>query len=163
MSSKEWMRTIMDLDSDNSFADSVRLKDARSSDGPFVLWLEEVSMKEHATALWGEWRPSSTLEALDLSNHQIIEYRGAKVGCVALKWSHDCLFLARLFLDPDARNRGIGAHVLRFVVRLAADRRMPVRLSVLKTNPAINFYLREGFAVVGETTERRELIKQTVV
>ena len=150
----------MDQDTANSLAESVKLRGAKLSDGPFVIWLEEASMKEHATALWGDWRPSSTLAELDISNHQIIEYQGVSVGCVALKLSHDCLFLARLFLGPDFRNRGIGAHVLRLVVQLATDRRIPVRLSVLRTNPAINFYLREGFSVEAETTERRELIKQ---
>lgn len=160
MSSKERMRSVMDQNTDNLLAVNVRLRDAKAADGPFVLWLEEVSMKEHATALWGEWRPSSTLAALDLSEHQIIEYRGVNVGCVALNWSHDCLFVARLFLGPDSRNRGIGAHVLRFVVQQAIERGIPVRLSVLRTNPAINFYLREGFSVEEETTERRELIKQ---
>ena len=129
------------MDQDTN-SDSILLRDAELSDGPLVVWLEEVCMKEYAIALWGHWRPSSKLADLDLSNHQIIEHKGTNVGCVALNWSSDCLFLARLYLAPDCRNRGIGTHVLRKVVQLATLKSIPIRLSVLKTNPAINFCLR---------------------
>ncbi len=148
----------MDRDKEST---CILLRDANLSDGPFVVWLEEVCMKDYAVALWGHWRPSSELADLDLSNHQIIELGGISVGCVALNWSDDCLFLARLFVAPDYRNRGIGAHVLRKVVQLATDKSIPIRLSVLKTNPGTSFYQREGFALEEETTERRKLIKRT--
>ena len=149
----------MDDDWPWQLPEGLRVRRAAPADGPLVLWLEEVSMKKHATALWGSWRPAARLQDLDLTDHRIIEQGDEAIGCLAMRRTESCLKLARLFIAPDHRNRGVGAHVLRAVVEQAIERGMPVRLSVLVTNPAIGFYLREGFSVERETVERRELVR----
>lgn len=141
----------------NHPAGNIHLRTATKADAPFILWLEEVCMKVFATALWGTWRASTSLEALDPSNHQIIEIKGAPVGCLAVKVQTDALQVNRLYLAPTHQNRGIGAAVLRSTIALADGLGLPVKLRVLTTNPALKFYLREGFSVVHETAERRVL------
>ncbi|WP_230564710.1 GNAT family N-acetyltransferase [Paraburkholderia translucens] len=52
---------------------------------------------------------------------------------------------------PTHQGRGIGAHVVRGFLQLADVAGVPVKLSVLKGNPAINLYRRFGFRVISTT------------
>ncbi|WP_420862485.1 GNAT family N-acetyltransferase [Algirhabdus cladophorae] len=136
------------------------LRRATAADGPFVLWLEEVSMKDYAIALWGSWRPSATLENVDLSNHQIVSLDGQAIGCVAYRLSNQYLLLNRIFLAPAYQNRGFGAVILKEVTELADSLGLATKLDVLTTNTsALKFYLREGFTISKVTAEKRTLIK----
>jgi ribosomal protein S18 acetylase RimI-like enzyme len=106
----------------------------------------------------GNWRPSDTAETISLNGHDMIELHGKPVGCIAVRWHPDHLFIDKLYIDPAFQNRGIGAQVLRQRVREAAERGLPTKLSVLTTNPAQKFYEREGFSVEAETEERRRMV-----
>lgn len=135
----------------------IQLRQAVRADAPLILWLEEVGMKEYATAIWGSWRPSATVEVIDVSNHQIVEIEGQAIGCIAITRLEELLNLDKIYLDSAFRNLGIGTHVLQRVIEMGVDLGLPVSLSVLRTNPALRFYLRAGFEVTSETTERRTL------
>jgi len=148
----------MDNERNRTSEDDLYLRDAAPADGPFVLWLEEVCMKDYAVALWGEWLQSATWDKIDLTDHQIIELEGQAVGCIASTRFEDSLRVNKLYLRPDYQNRGIGANVLKSVIERARLLGLPIRLSVLTTNPALKFYLREGFSVEAETAERRTLV-----
>jgi ribosomal protein S18 acetylase RimI-like enzyme len=51
----------------------------------------------------------------------------------------------------EAQIRGIAARLIGEFLEQADDARVPVALSVLKGNPAINLYRRMGFQVVNTT------------
>ena len=55
-------------------------------------------------------------------------------------------------LMPAHQRHGIRSSLLRQIQVAAATRGVPVRLNVLKVNPACALYERLGFAVVGEMT-----------
>jgi ribosomal protein S18 acetylase RimI-like enzyme len=57
----------------------------------------------------------------------------------------DHLFLAELHVRDGFRGRGLGTALAERVIREAESRRQPVRLWVLRNNPARNLYLRLGF------------------
>ncbi len=139
--------------------ETLRLRKAVPNDGTRVLWLEEVCMKDYATALWGQWRPANTLETLDIANHEMVEWNGQPEGCLATKQTHDALCLTRLYIAPDARNRGVGAWVLGEVIDRANRLGQPIKLNVLTNNPAFDFYTRHGFIVQRETPERFQMIR----
>ncbi len=86
-----------------------------------------------------------------LETHQIIEHEGRAIGCLALRWLPDQVKLDRLFLLPEHQKRGIGAELTRGVLAQARAAGLPVRLRVLRVNPARRLYQRLGFAVCGET------------
>ncbi|MFA1626175.1 GNAT family N-acetyltransferase [Rhizobium mongolense] len=90
---------------------------------------------------------------------QIIVDDAYDVGCVTVEKHSDHLWLDELFIAPTFQRRGIGSKVLRSVISEAEELELPVRLSVLTTNPAVDFYLRHGFRVHQETKERRYLVK----
>lgn len=83
------------------------LRVATLADGLFVLWLEEVCMKEYAIALWGEWRKSQALEKFDPSYHQIIEMENRAVGCIAITSFEDFLRVDKLYISPDHRKANL--------------------------------------------------------
>lgn len=57
------------------------------------------------------------------------------------------------------QGRGIGAVALRAKTNIAAERGLPTELSVLTTNPADRFYMRESFTLETETHGRRRFSK----
>lgn len=116
-------------------------------------------MKEYAIALWGEWLRSATLKTVDIAGHQIVELDSQAIGCVATTRYENYLRINKLYISPDFQNRGFGAEVLSQIDEgNPADN--PIKLSVLTTNPALKFYLREGFSVEKKDAERYSLVRQ---
>ena len=138
---------------------TIALRPAEISDAKYLLELEETSMRGYAEALWGNWRPSATVETLEIAGHEIIELNGRAVGCIAVTWHSDHMFVEKLYIDPEFRSQGIGASALRSKTDAAAAMGLPTKLSVLSTNPADRFYRREGFTLEAETPERRRFSK----
>jgi ribosomal protein S18 acetylase RimI-like enzyme len=139
----------------SGISDRTRLHQATRKDAPVILRLEEDGMRSYAEALWGKWVPSSTPELLLLEGHEMIEWNGEIVGCVACEWQADHLRIKKLYVSPQYRRRGIGACVLGIKLRQAACRGLTLRLAVLSTNSdARRFYEREGMSVADRTEER---------
>lgn len=141
----------------------ITLRTALPEDRITILALEESGMRPHAEALWGNWRPSATPDTLDLRGHEMIEKDGQTIGCLATEQHADHLRLCKLYIDAAHRNRGIGALALRLMVDRAATLGLPVRLSVLTTNPALHFYRRAGFEIASSTPERHMLVRPAAI
>lgn len=129
------------------------LRPASDQDSSLVDHLEEVCMRDYATALWGQWlpRPEGPFPA---DQHRIIVHSGIDVGCVETIRQPDHLWLNKFYLLPAYQRRGIGAIILKRMVDEAAALGLPLRLSVLTTNPAQAFYRREGFREIKRDQER---------
>ena len=123
-------------------------------DEPDLHWLEEACMRDYAVALWGSWRPRPA-DALILDEHRLIVADGEDAGCVSVTPRADHLWVNKLYVAPAYQKRGYGAFALRQVLGEAAAFGLPLRLSVLTTNPAVAFYRREGLVIYEETAERR--------
>ena len=63
----------------------------------------------------------------------------------------DEIRLFRVFLLPSVQNRGIGTRLVRDLLDEAAAAGLPLRLRVLRVNPARRLYERLGFVLSGET------------
>jgi GNAT superfamily N-acetyltransferase len=118
-----------------------------------VAHLEEVCMRDYATALWGQWRPRPA-EDFRAERHRIIVGDDTDVGCIETIIQADHLRLGKLYLLPDYRRRGWGAEILSRIVTEAHSLNLPLRLSVLTTNPAQAFYRREGLSLIAQDNER---------
>lgn len=139
-------------------ARGITLRAATRADARMILWLEEVAMKDYATALWGSWRASDTAATLDVEAHEMIEVAGVVQGCIATRTDTEALHLLRLYLAPDARNRGVGSTVLKQISGRAECTGVPIHLRVLTNNPADQFYRRHGFRTERETPEHLYMI-----
>jgi ribosomal protein S18 acetylase RimI-like enzyme len=78
---------------------------------------------------------------------QIVLVGGEAVGYLAVLDEHDHLFLDEVVLVERAQGRGLGTELVRALLGDAAERDVPVRLSVLVNNPARRLYERLGFRV----------------
>ncbi|MCO6187210.1 N-acetyltransferase [Rhizobium sp. L1K21] len=133
----------------------VSYRPAKQEDAQFTLNLEEAAMRGYAEALWGSWRPRSTLEEFDPEGVEIILADKSEIGLRKLNRKEEYLFVQRLYLLPEFRRRGIGRAVIDDIKSRATSANLPVQLSVLTTNlDAKRFYEREGFSVIASTPER---------
>jgi ribosomal protein S18 acetylase RimI-like enzyme len=66
--------------------------------------------------------------------------------------------LVDLALLPEHRKFGIGTRLLNDLLRRAVEARKPIRLHVLKSNPARRLYERLGFSLVKEESMYLEMI-----
>jgi len=84
------------------------------------------------------------------AEHQIVEQDGNPVGRIMVLWEKDFALLVDIALLAEHRGRTIGGELLRELIQKCARKRVPLRLQVLKTNPALRLYQRLGFAAPGE-------------
>lgn len=61
------------------------------------------------------------------------------------------LFIANFKIAPYFQNKGIGSTILNRIINTSDSKQKPVKLQVLKVNPAKRFYKRLGFEPVDET------------
>jgi len=115
-------------------------------------------MREYAVELWGSWPPDLNVRN-SIDGCQIIVDDGRDVGCVTVEKHDDHLWLDELFIEPAFQRLGIGSKILKDVIADAESLKIPLRLSVLTTNPALDFYLRHGFRIHQETAERLYLVR----
>ncbi|MFB9242519.1 GNAT family N-acetyltransferase [Massilia antarctica] len=78
----------------------------------------------------------------------VLHEAGEPVARIVLEHGREALRLVDIVLLPQARGRGTGRAVLRALQRFAADRDLPLTLSVHHANPrARRLYLQLGFRI----------------
>ena len=89
------------------------------------------------------------------SDHQIVEQDGEPIGRLmvfrenALQEKGPVL-LVDISLLTEHRGQGIGGELLRDLIQQCRRDNVPLKLQVLKTNPALRLYERLGFLRTGE-------------
>jgi len=133
---------------------SIQLRPATHADLEFLYRVQHDSMRPHIERVYGAWDEEERLKRFhaktDPASHDIIELDGVPVGCQWVRRDPDALFLVRIYLMPAVHGRGIGTHVVNLLLERARRERLPVRLRVLKGNPAKRLYARLGFRVTKE-------------
>ena len=89
-------------------------------------------------------------EGFDPATMRLIHEDGAFVGCVTLARADDHHWLGQFYILPEHQGRGLGGRILTVLLAEADASGLPVRMSVLKQNPAARLYERHGFAKTGE-------------
>jgi len=86
------------------------------------------------------------------ADHAIVELDGQPIGFTCVTSTAVEVYLVRLMILPQFQKRGFGGQIIRETLARADARHLPVRLRVMKVNPAKRLYERHGF-VVGEETD----------
>jgi ribosomal protein S18 acetylase RimI-like enzyme len=84
------------------------------------------------------------------AEHRIVLLNGEPIGRLLVKHSPDSIILVDIALLAEHRKLGIGARLLRELIEQSESGGVPIRLQVLKTNPAQHLYERLGFVKTGE-------------
>jgi ribosomal protein S18 acetylase RimI-like enzyme len=113
-----------------------------------IEWLEpfyESIMRPYYVELNCEWDDTKFREYFNPDKTKIIQADGVDIGMLNVEERSDCIYLGDIQIDSTYRNKGIGTHLIETVIKSANLVNKPVRLRVLKGNPARNLYLRLGF------------------
>ena len=143
---------------------SVSLRPTTAKDSEFAYELKKTTLGEFVRQVrgWDEDEQRRLHERrFATQDFQVIVADGADVGILALSLEHDCLRVNQLLVLPEHQGKGIGAACMRRVLEVAAGRRLPVRLQVLKANQrAISFYRQLGFADAGQDDAHVQMEKR---
>jgi len=115
-------------------------------------------MRSYVEQVWGSFSEENNrkniADTIAAKNYSIIRCRGEDVGAISVERHPDFIKLSQLFILPQHQNKGIGTSLVRELASQARKSRMPLRLRVLKNNPARRLYERLGFRVSSITPER---------
>lgn len=131
---------------------------ATEADVPALLSLVERTMRGYVEASLGRWDEdlarAAILTSLADGSWQVLTLDGAPLGVMAVSDGPDDVWLDELFLEPAVHRQGWGTRLIREVLDAAHARGRPVRLRVLRSNPAQRLYARLGFVVEQASPER---------
>ena len=139
----------------------VDLRPASEHDRELLWLIQSQSMRPSVEATWGWDEAFQRLyfeEHYGDSPHQIIRIDGTDAGMLSFEIRPDHVFLRNIALLPQFQGRGIGTSVVREVMKQASRLGLPVRLQVLKVNPARRLYERLGFREVAETPTHFQMV-----
>ena len=94
------------------------------------------------------------------ADHQIITGDSQPVGRILVHRGNNAHVLVDIALLDEYRNRGIGTRVLQQLIASTAQQHVPLRLQVIKSNPARHLYERLGFVRTGEEGMHFQMEKQ---
>ncbi|HEX5685501.1 MAG TPA: GNAT family N-acetyltransferase [Ideonella sp.] len=128
------------------------LRPAAEADVPFLLHLRETAMDPHHRAAGIVQTPAEMEERVrsHWEEAQVIEVDGRPVGLWKLWRQPAAWWILQVQLMPAFQGHGIGATLIRALQAEALAAQMPLKLKVLKSNPARQLYERLGFVIVGE-------------
>jgi ribosomal protein S18 acetylase RimI-like enzyme len=127
-----------------------------------IEWLEpfyESIMRPYYVELNLIWDDTKFREYFDPQSTKIIQADGLDIGMLQVRDRDDYIYLGDIQLDHKYRNKGIGTSLIKSVIRSAIVANKPVRLRVLKGNPAKKLYIRLGFKVV-ETFDDCDILER---
>jgi RimJ/RimL family protein N-acetyltransferase len=148
------------------------LRPARADDRPFLERLFR-STREQFYAIAA---PGEAIDALIAQQYRlqqaayarqwpdartwIIQRPDGAIGQITLNENETALHIVDFVIEPGMRDLGYGTAVLNAVLTRAADRRVPVELSVDRKNPAAaRLYRRLGFRVTGTSDTHQAMIR----
>jgi ribosomal protein S18 acetylase RimI-like enzyme len=143
------------------------LRPATKGDLELTYEITRDAMRPYVVATWGEWNEEDQLlkhrANFEPSTIRLVLVGGKEAGLLSTEHEPQFLWLVKLYLLATFRNQGLGSALLGTVLSEAEELKKPVRLRVLRSNvSAIRFYLRHGFAFVGEEPDRYFMVRSRV-
>jgi ribosomal protein S18 acetylase RimI-like enzyme len=137
---------------------AVTLRPATPEDVQFACQVSRETMRGHAIATFGTWSEEEARQRCSRNSAagftRIIELGEVPIGIYVVDRAPDHVQLLQIFILPNYQRRGIGSRLIEGLLAEARAAHVPLRLRVLRVNPAFELYQRMGFRVVEETAER---------
>lgn len=135
----------------------VELRKITDADYDFLWRLHNAALRTYVEQTWGwdeEWQQRDFAEKFETSAGKIISVNGVDAGYWNVEERADEIFLVSIRLMPAYQKRGVGTRLIR---QLTDNTTRPVRLHVLKVNPARRLYERLGFTVTADLETHFEM------
>lgn len=125
---------------------------ATQEDIEYLLWLRKATMDEYIIRAGLPATEEAHLARINYAfeHARIISVNGDRAGLIKIIEHADVTEIVQIQIDPALQGKGIGREILVSVIEHSAASGVPVILSVLKTNKAINLYSRLGFNTIEE-------------
>ena len=130
------------------------LRPAEKTDFEFLYRLKAECLREYVEEIWGwdeAYQRQHFTRSFDPTRMQIIVCHDHDVGALSIEDKGFERYLAGFYIMPDWQNRGLGTTILQDVIERLRAPGIPVRLQVLKVNPARRLYERLGFEIYDES------------
>jgi ribosomal protein S18 acetylase RimI-like enzyme len=137
------------------------LRAATAEDRAFLYDLHRVSLKDYITRTWGwdeAWQHRHLDEYFDPKRRQIIQLEGRDIGAIGVSEREADILIDYIAVCPEFQRQGIGSDLIKTIIHRGVMARKPVRLRVLRTNPAVLLYHRLGFLVEEESDTHIQMI-----
>ena len=153
---------------------SLHLRPVNRDDGAFLFELYATTRVAELDA-WG-WNAAERDSFLTLqfdaqrrayeytfpaADHHIILERDVPIGRIIVQRGEEEIRLVDVTLLPAHQRAGIGTGLIRGLLEEADGARKPLRLHVLKGNPAVRLYERMGFVAIGDADTYIEMEKHS--
>jgi ribosomal protein S18 acetylase RimI-like enzyme len=109
--------------------------------------LHKQALGPHVQETWGwdeAWQASCFRDRFDPTKIQVLQRGSLDIGALRFRYEEDATHLDYIALAAQHQRQGIGAAIVRGIMAEAEAAGLPVRLSVLKANPATKLYERLG-------------------
>jgi ribosomal protein S18 acetylase RimI-like enzyme len=132
---------------------SIGFRPAVENDFDFLYALHTATMKEYVNKTWGDdaFQENMFRKNYVPSQIQVITLAGNDIGMISIEEMDEDMFLRVIEIHPIYQRQGLGTTIIQKIIDDAAHQKKPVRLQVLKVNPAKRLYDRLGFSVIEET------------
>ena len=122
-------------------------------------WLDpfyEELMKPYVE-LTHRWDQGKFRESFSPEDTQIIQFNNQDIGMLKVEQRDEYIYLGDIQIKREFQRRGIGSQIINDLIQKSNSKALPIRLRVLKGNPAMKLYQRLGFTVVNEFNNCYEL------
>ncbi len=130
------------------------LREATARDIGYLLSLRKATMQQYLFLAGMACTDEDHLSRVKhgYEHAKLIYISDQKVGMIKYRYSHKrrAIYVYQLQIHSDFQSRGHGSFVLNWLIAKAQEDALAIELSVIKQNPAFNFYLRFGFFIIGE-------------
>lgn len=135
---------------------AIDIRTALAADHEWLYELHETAHRELVEQAYGPWDAVQQREFFRslVEGHDVyvIEEDGYPVGAVYLGVRERDAWLELIEVTPGHQQRGLGTEALCWIIRRATEQGRGTSLQVHRMNLAAHrWYLRQGFAPVGET------------
>lgn len=133
--------------------DAALLRRGERSDESWLFNLFKSTLQDYIDAAWG-WeellQKEGFVTSLPARGFQILQQGAENIACIHLTDRADHLLLDMIMVEPVQQRQGHGSHLIDWAKRKASETERRIKLSVLKSNPAVLFHQRHGFETVEE-------------
>jgi len=132
----------------------IGFRPAAENDVDFLYALHVATMKAYVDKIWGwddVFQESVFRKNYVPANIQIITLADTDIGMLSVEERVEDVFLGAIEIHPTYQQQGLGTTIIQHIINDAARKMKPVRLQVLKVNPAKKLYDRLGFSVIEDT------------
>ena len=122
---------------------------ATDSDLEWLDPLYEELMKPYVE-LTHKWDKTKFRESFSPEHTHIIQFGNQDIGMLKVEKRDGYIYLGDIQIKKEFQCQGIGSRLVNNLIQQSQSQALPIRLRVLKGNPAKKLYQRLGFALIKE-------------